>query len=118
MELKNKRIGVKIALVLSLCMIAVWMVLGTGASLAWFTDTSEEIRNIIHFADFDLEVSYRDENGDYQKIDDQTAIFDDEALYEPGYVQVVYLKIENLGDMPFDFGSRRFPLGCGKMQSK
>ena len=101
--MKNKRIGVKIALVLSLCMIAVWMVLGTGASLAWFTDTSEEIRNIIHFADFDLEVSYRDENGNYQKIDDQTAIFDDEALYEPGYVQVVYLKIENLGEVAFDF---------------
>lgn len=101
--LKNKSIYKKIALVLSLCLIVVWAILGTGASLAWFTDTSEEIKNIFHVAEFDLVVSHRLEDGAYEEIDGQTKIFDDEALYEPGYVQVVYLKIENNGTVPFDF---------------
>ena len=36
-------------------------------------------------------------------MEQNTKIFDDKALYEPGYTQVVYLKIENKGTVPFDF---------------
>lgn len=93
----------KIAVSLSLLVAVVWCILGTGASLAWFVDTDEEVKNVFHFAEFDLEVSHRLENGSWEKIEQDTKIFDDEALYEPGYVQVVYLKIENKGTVPFDF---------------
>lgn len=93
----------KIALTLSLCLILIWALLGTGASLAWFSDTSHEVKNIFNFAEFDLEVSHRLDNGTYEKIDGKTDIFNDKALYEPGYVQVVYLKIENKGTVPFDY---------------
>ena len=101
-QTKNKPYK-RIALTLSLCALLVWAVLGTGASLAWFTDTSPEINNIFHFAEFDLVVSHRLTDGTWEKIDSQTKIFDEEALYEPGYVQVVYLKIENKGDREFQF---------------
>ena len=30
-------------------------------------------------------------------------MFDEEALYEPGYTQVVYLRVQNRGTVPFDF---------------
>lgn len=93
----------KIALALSLLLMLVWAVMGTGASLAWFTDTSAEVKNIFHFAEFDLVVSHRLEDGTYEEIEFDTKVFDDEALYEPGYVQVVYLKVENKGTVPFDF---------------
>ncbi len=93
----------RIALALSLCVLLLWALLGTGASLAWFTDTSEDITNIFHFADFELAVSHRTDEGTWEPIDGKTDIFDDKALYEPGYVQVVYLKVENKGDRPFDF---------------
>lgn len=93
----------RIALALSFCMIVIWGMLGTGASLAWFSDTSEEIENIFHIANFDLEVSHRLENGTYEQIDGRTDIFDENALYEPGYVQTVYLKVKNTGSVPFDF---------------
>jgi predicted ribosomally synthesized peptide with SipW-like signal peptide len=93
----------KIALALSLCFLIVWGVLGTGASLAWFTDTSNELNNIFHFGDFELKVSHRTEDGNWEIVDSETKIFDENALYEPGYVQVVYLKVENLGDRPFTF---------------
>lgn len=92
-----------IALGLSLCTILIWAILGTSVSLAWFTDTSERVNNIFHFADFELEVSHRLEDGTWETIDGKTDIFDDEALYEPGYTQVVYLKVENKGTVPFDF---------------
>ncbi len=93
----------RIALSLSLCAIILWAVLGTGASLAWFTDTSSTVNNVFQFANFDLAVSHRLDDGTYEPIDAESKIFDDKALYEPGYVQVVYLKIENKGGVPFDF---------------
>lgn len=92
-----------IALALSLLAILLWAFLGTSASLAWFTDAPERVSNIFHFAEFDVEVSHRLEDGSWETIDGKTDIFDDQALYEPGYVQVVYLKVENKGTVAFDF---------------
>ncbi len=93
----------RIALVVSLCALLVWGILGTGASLAWFADASPEISNIFHFADFEVEVSHRLPDGTWEPVDGQTTVFDDAALYEPGYVQTVYLKVENSGDRAFRF---------------
>ena len=102
----------RIALALSLCTLIVWGILGTGASLAWFTDTSPEINNIFHFSEFDLVVSHRLTDGKWEEVDGQTKIFDEEALYEPGYVQVVYLKVENKGDRDFKFSTAVNVNGC------
>ena len=88
---------------ISLVLAVLWAILGTSTSLAWFVDTDEEVKNVFHFAEFDLEVSHRLEDGTWEKVEQDTKIFDDEALYEPGYVQVVYLKIENKGNVPFDW---------------
>ena len=93
----------RIALVLSLCALILWGILGTGASLAWFSDTSEEINNIFHFANFEIELSHRLTDGSWEKIESDTKIFDETVIYEPGYVQVVYLKVENKGDKAFNF---------------
>lgn len=93
----------RIALIFSLCALILWGVLGTGASLAWFADTSDEINNIFHFADFDVKASYYDKDGNWKEIGSTTKVFDENAIFEPGYVEVVYLKIENCGDLPFEF---------------
>lgn len=111
MQLK-KKLYKQIALTLSLCALIVWCVLGTGASLAWFSDSSPEINNIFHIAEFDLAVSHRLTDGTWKEIDAQTKIFDEEALYEPGYVQVVYLKVENKGTIPFQFSTAVNVNGC------
>lgn len=79
-----------------------WCILGTGSSIAWFVDESPEVKNIFNIGEFDLVVSHKTEDG-YKEIKTDTEIFDDEALYEPGYVQVVYLKIENKGTVDFDY---------------
>ena len=108
----KKKLYKRIALALSLCALVVWCILGTGASLAWFTDSSPEINNICHFAEFDLSVSHRLPDGSWEEIDGQTKVFDENAIYEPGYVQVVYLKVENKGDVPFNFLTAVNVNGC------
>lgn len=102
----------QIALAISLCALILWGILGAGTSLAWFMDTSPEIDNIFHFAEFDLVVSHRLTDGKWEEVDSQTKIFDEQALYEPGYVQVVYLKVENRGTVPFDFYTAVNVNGC------
>lgn len=100
-----KKTYTRIALAVSIVLVIIWGIMGTGTSLAWFTDVDEEVKNIFHFADFDLEVEYRAQDGQWKTIEGNTQIFDDGALYEPGYTQVVYLRVTNKGDVPFDFKS-------------
>lgn len=111
-QTRKKKPYKKIALALSLCALIIWGMLGTGASLAWFTDSSPEINNIFHIADFDVVVSHRLTDGKWAEVDSQTKIFDEQALYEPGYVQVVYLKVENTGTVPFKFDTAVNVNGC------
>lgn len=112
MKTQTKAFGKKIALVLSLCALIMWGILGTGASLAWFQDTTPEINNIFHFADFDLVVSHQLTDGSWEEITDKTELFNKEALYEPGYIQVVYLRVENKGTVPFEFHTGVNVNGC------
>ena len=99
----RKKSFTKIALSLSICLLMIWALLGTGTTIAWFTDTSETQKNTFFIGDLDLVVSHKLEDGTYEEIESDTKVFDDEALYEPGYVQVVYLKVENKGDVPFEY---------------
>ena len=102
----------RIALALSLVAILIWAILGTGTSLAWFTDVSAELNNIFHVAKFDLVVSHILADGSWEEVDSQTKIFEEDALYEPGYLQVVYLKVENQGTVPFELSAAVNVHGC------
>ena len=93
----------KAALALSACLFIIWWALGTGATLAWFSD-SDTVRNEFKVGLIDLDVSYKNDIvTEYTPLQDATKAFYDEALYEPGYTQVVYLKIENNGNVDFNY---------------
>ena len=97
----------KIAVAFSLITFMAWLILGTGTMLAWFTDATPEIKNIFHVgtlpdASGSFTVSHRLENGSYAKVEGGTAVFDDEALYSPGFYQIAYLKIENGTNVEID----------------
>ena len=97
----------KTALCVSIALLIVWSLLGAGASLAWFTDTINDVRNQFIIGVADIRVSYYSlvPNPTYdfrELLPTTTDLFDDQALYEPGYTKVVYLKIENNG-IPVDF---------------
>lgn len=99
----RKRMGKKLAFTLSFLLMFLWAILGTGTSLAWFADTDTEIRNVIRFGRLDVEMSQRQEDGTYGPVEQGRPVFNDGAIYEPGYVQVVYLRIENKGTVSFDY---------------
>ena len=104
--MKNRRFT-KIAFALSICLLILWGILGTGTSIAWFMDETPELVNTFDFGELELEVYYKVTNAqgasEWVKMDEKTKVFDEEALYEPGYTQVVYLKIVNEGDVEFDY---------------
>ena len=100
----KRRFKKKRALLLSLCLMAVWSILGTSATLAWFTDTTPVARNSFLFGQLELKVSYKNDlMTDYAPVERDTAVFNDQALYEPNYTQVVYMQVENAGTMDFDY---------------
>ena len=93
----------KAALALSAFLFVLWWALGTGATLAWFSDT-DTVRNEFQIGLLDLNVSYKNDivTG-YTPLQGATKAFNDEALYEPGFTQIVYLKIDNNGDVDFNY---------------
>lgn len=100
--MKNKK-WTKVALAFSACLFVLWWALGTGATLAWFSD-ADTVRNSFQVGLLQLDVSYRNDIvTEYTPLEGTTKAFNDEALYEPGYTQVVYLKIDNPGDMAFRY---------------
>lgn len=99
----KKKKWTKVALALSACLFVLWWALGTGATLAWFSD-HDEVRNEFQIGLLKMDVSYKNDIvTDYTPLQGATKAFNDEALYEPGYTQVVYLKIENKGDVDFNY---------------
>ena len=99
----TKRKWRKLALAFSAFLFVVWWALGTGATLAWFSDM-DTVRNEFQIGLLDLDVYYKNDIiTEYTPLKGTTEAFYDEALYEPGYTQVVYLKIENNGNVDFDY---------------
>ena len=74
-----------------------------GTTYAWFTDSVTSANNIITSGNLDVELYYATEydgaNTAWQKVDETTKIFKEGALYEPGYTEVVYFKVENKGSL-------------------
>lgn len=99
----NRKKWIKVSLALSACLFVLWWALGTGATLAWFSDT-DTVRNEFQIGLLKLDVSYKNDIvTEYTPLQGTTKAFNDQALYEPGYTQVVYLKIDNLGEVDFKY---------------
>lgn len=99
----KKRKWTKAVLALSACLFVLWWALGTGATLAWFRD-ADTVRNKFQIGLLNIDVSYKNDIVTaYTPLQSTSKAFNDQALYEPGYTQVVYLKIENAGNVPFHY---------------
>ena len=99
--LRKHRKGILAA---STAAVALWLILGPASSMAWLTYTAPGKRNSFQVGKMDLTVEYRrPDMADYEKVTEDTRIFSDEALYEPGYTQLVYLRMGNRGDIAFDY---------------
>ncbi len=75
----------------------------TGGTIAWFTDSVESTSNIIKSGTLDIEMGYKTKLSDEEWLNaDSGAIFD-YKFWEPGYTQVRYVNVQNVGDLAFKF---------------
>ena len=96
-----------LALVLSLAMLA-------GTTFAWFTDTASTGVNRIVSGNLDVGLKYWgvDENGrkTWLTAEKSEDLFDKNALWEPGYTQIVYLKVKNDGNLALTYAMQITPV--------
>ena len=68
-----------------------------GSTFAWFTDTATTGVNKIQSGNLDVKLMYSKDMKEWAEATDQTQLFNDNALWEPGHTEVVYLKIVKTG---------------------
>ena len=93
----------KKALLMSVLSMVLCVAMLVGMTFAWFTDTASTGVNKIQAGKLDVELMYSTNMTDWHEATDQTKLFDDNALWEPGYTQVVYLKVVNKGNLALKY---------------
>ena len=95
----------KRALISSTLAILMCVAMLIGTTFAWFTDTASTAVNKIQAGNLDIELSYKNNStgGEFKKADKNTSVFNDEALWEPGHVEYVVLKIRNAGSLALKY---------------
>ncbi|MBQ2781135.1 MAG: hypothetical protein IJF42_06220 [Clostridia bacterium] len=105
MTKRTKRALVSSALALLLCFT---MLLGT--TYAWFTDSVVTTKNKIVAGNLDIELysAFQPEDGvlddaDWNMVDSDSNIFMENTLWEPGHLEVAYLKVANAGTLALEW---------------
>ncbi len=92
----------KKALLLSLLSLVMCCAMLVGSTFAWFTDSVTSGKNKIVAGNLDVELEYAPasaaEGGTiapeaWQKVESTTNLFDEQALWEPGHTEYVYLRV-------------------------
>ena len=92
------------ALVMSLLSLLLCCSMLVGTTFAWFTDSVTSGKNKIIAGNLDVELYYKlNAKDNWAKVTSETELFDDGALWEPGYTQVVYLKVANEGTLALKY---------------
>ena len=96
----TKRALLTSALALLMCVTML-----VGATFAWFTDTASTEVNKIQAGNLDIELAYKNSTtgGEFEKADKSTPVFDNNALWEPGHVEYVVLKVSNAGSLALKY---------------
>ncbi len=102
--MNNKR-ATKRALLTSIMALVMCVVMLVGTTFAWFTDTASTAVNKIQAGNLDIELAYKNSTtgGEFKKADKSTPVFDNNALWEPGHVEYVVLKISNAGNLALKY---------------
>ena len=102
--MNNKR-ATKRALLTSIMALVMCVVMLVGTTFAWFTDTASTGVNKIQAGNLDIELAYKNSTtgGEFKKADKNTEVFKDGALWEPGHVEYVVLKVRNAGSLALKY---------------
>ena len=100
----TKKHSTKRALIASILSLMLCFTMLLGTTFAWFTDSVTSANNIITSGNLDVELYYQVEGqSDWTKVTDTTNVFKENALWEPGYTEVVKLKVVNEGSLALKY---------------
>ena len=99
----TKTKSTKRALLMSALALVMCVSMLVGTTFAWFTDSVSSNNNIIKSGNLDAELYWSTDAKDWKLVDENTNVFDAEALWEPGHTEVVYLKVVNAGTLAFKY---------------
>ena len=97
--MKNKKLAVLksvISLLLCVSMLA-------GTTFAWFTDGVRSGKNTIVAGNLDVELEYLTADGAWLPVQEDTNVFEENTLWEPGHTEVVYLRVSNAGSLALKY---------------
>lgn len=100
--MKKRSPSAKKSLIVSIFALVVCVSMLIGTTYAWFTESIGSGINTIKSGNLDVELDYYN-GSDWKPVSGATEIFDPNALWEPGYTEVVYLKISNLGSLALKY---------------
>ena len=99
--MKNK--STKHALLASVLSIVMCFAMLIGSTFAWFTDEVKSGMNKIVAGNLDVELEYSLDGTNWTTVDENTNMFKEDALWEPGYTEVVYLRVSNVGSLALKY---------------
>ena len=108
--MNNKR-ATKRALLTSVTALVMCVVMLAGTTFAWFTDTASTGVNKIQAGNLDIELAYKNAetvknsstDTKFEPVTKETNVFMKDALWEPGHVEYVVLKISNAGNLALKY---------------
>ena len=99
--MKNK--STKHTLLASVLSIVMCFAMLIGSTFAWFTDEVKSGMNKIVAGNLDVELEYSLDGTTWTAVDETTNMFKEDALWEPGYTEVVYLRVSNVGSLALKY---------------
>ncbi len=100
----TKTQNTKRALLMSALSLLMCISMFIGSTFAWFTDSVTSANNVIQSGTLDVVLEYKTNWSDeWAPVNENTKLFKDGALYEPGYTEVVYLRVSNAGSLALKY---------------
>ena len=93
----------KRALLTSALAIVMCVAMLIGSTYAWFTDTASTQATRIKSGNLDIKLMYSTDMLEWKEATNETKLFENINLVEPGYTQTVYVKLVNAGELALKY---------------
>ena len=93
----------KRALLLSALAIVLCIAMLIGTTYAWFTDTASTAVNKIQSGNLDVQLEYSKDFSEWKNVTEDTKLFEDSTVWEPGRTEIVYLRVKNAGTLALKY---------------
>lgn len=99
----TKKNSTKRSLIMSVLTLVLCMSMLIGSTFAWFTDSVVSRNNIIKSGNLDVVLEYSLDGETWAEVTDDTSLFKEDDLWEPGHTVAVALRVKNAGTLALKY---------------